>query len=114
MRQFEFRKPRVSGKHGCGARVLRGSRVSRVLRAAGVELGGGFDGTRWGKCEAMHGCGGEKGKGTRHMWKAPVRGDSSLNADVSSSSSSSSSTVKSFCKVFLGLRLYFKLLAFSL
>ncbi|KAG5019736.1 hypothetical protein JHK87_015591 [Glycine soja] len=46
----------------------------------------------------MHGCGGEKGKGTRHMWKAPVRGDSSLNADVSSSSSSSSSTVKSFCK----------------
>lgn len=93
---------------------MRGSRVSRVLRAAGVELGGGFDGTRWGKCEAMHGCGGEKGKGTRHMWKAPVRGDSSLNADVSSSSSSSSSTVKSFCKVFLGLRLYFKLLAFSL
>ena len=93
---------------------MRGYRVSRVLRAAGVELGGGFDGTRWGKCEAMHGCGGEKGKGTRHMWKAPVRGDSSLNADVSSSSSSSSSTVKSFCKVFLGLRLYFKLLAFSL
>ncbi|CAJ1975180.1 unnamed protein product [Sphenostylis stenocarpa] len=58
----------------------------------------GFDGTRWGKCKAMHGRGGEKEKGTRHMWKAPTRGDSSLNADVSSSSSSSSSTVKSFLK----------------
>lgn len=63
-----------------------------------MELGGGFDGTRWQKCKAMHGGGGEKRKGTRHMWKAPARGDSSLNADVSSSSSSSSSTVKSFCK----------------
>ncbi|QCE14187.1 Transcription factor IIS [Vigna unguiculata] len=40
----------------------------------------------------MHGRGGEKG--TRHMWKAPTR-DSTLNADVSSSSSS---TVKSFFK----------------
>nr|KYP52877.1 hypothetical protein KK1_025263 [Cajanus cajan] len=46
----------------------------------------------------MHGGGGEKRKGTRRMWKAPSRGDSSLNADVSSSSSSSSSTLKSFCK----------------
>ncbi|KAL2340872.1 hypothetical protein Fmac_008812 [Flemingia macrophylla] len=47
----------------------------------------------------MHGGGCEKRKGTRHVWKAPSRGDSSsLNADVSSSSSSSSSTVKSFCK----------------
>ncbi|KAL9314151.1 hypothetical protein ACSQ67_019603 [Phaseolus vulgaris] len=44
----------------------------------------------------MHGRGCEKG--TRHMWKAPTRGDSSLNADVSSSSSSSSSTVKLFFK----------------
>ncbi|KOM40325.1 hypothetical protein LR48_Vigan04g052300 [Vigna angularis] len=42
----------------------------------------------------MHGRGGEKG--TRHMWKAPTLGNSSLNADVSSSSSSSS--VKSFFK----------------
>ncbi|KAH1111903.1 hypothetical protein GYH30_010316 [Glycine max] len=46
----------------------------------------------------MHGRGGEKGKRTRHMWKSSTRGDSSLNADVSSSSSSSSSSVKSFCK----------------
>ncbi|KAK7411151.1 hypothetical protein VNO78_02583 [Psophocarpus tetragonolobus] len=45
----------------------------------------------------MHGRRGDKGKGTRHMWKAPTRGDSSVNADVSSSSSASS-TVKSFFK----------------
>ncbi|KAK7350596.1 hypothetical protein VNO77_09392 [Canavalia gladiata] len=46
----------------------------------------------------MHGHRGDKRKRTRHMWKAPIRGDSSINADVSSSSSTSSSSVKSFCK----------------
>ncbi|KAJ8750022.1 hypothetical protein K2173_013937 [Erythroxylum novogranatense] len=62
--------------------------------------GEGIDGTRRGKCKAMHGWSAEERKRTRHMWKEPSRSNSvAVSGDVSSSSSCLSSFYKIFTKL---------------
>ncbi|KAJ7945903.1 BAH domain [Quillaja saponaria] len=46
----------------------------------------------------MHGCEGEKGKRSRHMWSAPTRGKLIVTATADGSSSSLTSSANSFCK----------------
>ena len=59
-----------------------------------------IDGTRRGKCKAMHGRGGgEERKKARHMWTVPIRATAVLSGDGGASPSSSSSIVNSFSKV---------------